>query len=137
MGIPLLRFLFRKMWNTKWLTLSTMAGLIVAVAFATSIPMYADGALKRVVADSLQERSTGLPAGSLLMRYQSTGGGATDLAALGQVDAFIREEVPDRIGFPHQVFTSTMAIRGSEIVPVDPTKVDASRMRQMTIMTMG
>jgi putative ABC transport system permease protein len=137
MGIPLLRFLFRKMWNTKWLTLSTMAGLIVAVAFATSIPMYADGALKRVVADSLQEQSTGLPAGSLLMRYQSTGGGKTDLAALGQVDRFIKEEVPKRIGFGTQVFASSLAIRGSEIVPVDPSKVDASRMRQMTLMTMN
>ena len=50
----LIRFLFRKMWNTQWLTLSTLAGLFVAVAFTTSIPMYADGALKRVIAQSLQ-----------------------------------------------------------------------------------
>ena len=74
MGMPLFRFLFRKMWNTRWMTLSSLAGLIIAVAFATSIPMYADGALKRVVAESLKDESSGLPAGSLLMRYQATGG---------------------------------------------------------------
>ena len=53
MGLPLLRLLFRKMWNTRWMTFSTLIGLIVAVAFTVSIPMYADGALKRVVAQTL------------------------------------------------------------------------------------
>ncbi|KOY12926.1 ABC transporter permease, partial [Paenibacillus xylanivorans] len=31
MGLPLLRLLFRKMWNTRWMTFSTLIGLIVAV----------------------------------------------------------------------------------------------------------
>jgi putative ABC transport system permease protein len=135
MGMPLFRFLFRKMWNTRWLTLSTLAGLILAVAFATSIPMYADGALKRVVAQSLQEKSTGLPAGSLLMRYQSTGGEQADLAGLKTVDDYIRSDVPKKIGFPHQTYVGGFSIRSSEISPVDPN-VDASRTRQFAIMTM-
>lgn len=125
------------MWNTRWLTLSTMAGLIIAVAFATSIPMYADGALKRVVAESLQERSAGLPAGSLLMRYQSSGAEKTDLQSLGEVERFIKTELPDRIGFPYQSFVGSLSIRGTEVVPVDPSKVDASRMRQLTLMSMS
>jgi len=136
MGMPLFRFLFRKMWNTRWLTLSSLAGLIVAVAFAVSIPMYADGALKRVVAKSLQERSNGLPAGSLLMRYQATGGQPTDLEALRTVDDYIRNDVPGRIGFPHTTYVGSFSIRGSEVVPVDPSKVDPSRTRQLTLMTM-
>lgn len=61
MSMPMLRFLIRKMWNTRWLTLSSLVGLIMAVAFTTSIPMYADGSLKRVVAKSLQEKTGGLP----------------------------------------------------------------------------
>ena len=136
MGIPLLRFLFRKMWNTRWLTLSTMAGLVAAVAFATSIPMYADGALKRVVADSLEAESTGMPAGSLLMRYQASGGETADLGALANVDAFIRDDVPKRIGFPFDTSVALRSIRGTEVVPVDPSKVDASRVRQFTIAAM-
>lgn len=137
MGIPLFRFLFRKMWNTRWLTLSTLAGLTLAVAFATSIPMYADGALKRVVAESLQQKSAGLPAGSLLMRYQSPAGGKTDLSALSELERYISEGVPKEIGFPFNTFVNSYSIRSTEVVPEDSTKVDAGRNRQLTIMTMS
>ncbi|AJY76397.1 ABC transporter permease [Paenibacillus beijingensis] len=137
MQIPLLRFLFRKMWNTRWLTLSSLAGLIFAVAFAVSIPMYADGALKRVVAQSLQDKSEGLPAGSLLMRYQSPGGAKTDLESLGKVNDYIRNDVPKSIGFPYETAMRSYAIRSTEIVPEDPTKVDASIVRQFSLITMS
>lgn len=137
MGIPLFRFLFRKMWNTRWLTLSTLAGLTLAVAFATSIPMYADGALKRVVAESLQQKSAGLPAGSLLMRYQSPAGGKADLPALTELERYISENVPKEIGFRFDTFVNSYAIRSSEVVPEDSSKVDAGRNRQLTLMTMS
>ncbi|NIK75834.1 putative ABC transport system permease protein [Paenibacillus castaneae] len=137
MGIPLFRFLFRKMWNTRWLTLSTLAGLTLAVAFATSIPMYADGALKRVVAESLQQKSAGLPAGSLLMRYQSPAGGKTDISALSELKRYIADDVPKEIGFPFDTFVNSNSIRSAEVVPEDSTKVDAGRNRQLTIMSMS
>lgn len=137
MGIPLFRFLFRKMWNTRWLTLSTLAGLTLAVAFATSIPMYADGALKRVVAESLQQKSAGLPAGSLLMRYQSPAGGKTDISALSELKRYIANDVPKEIGFPFDTFVNSNSIRSAEVVPEDSTKVDAGRNRQLTIMSMS
>jgi putative ABC transport system permease protein len=137
MGIPLFRFLFRKMWNTRWLTLSTFAGLVLAVAFTTSIPMYADGALKRVVAQSLQEKSEGLPAGSLLIRNQAAAGSQTDLNALANVDRYIHEDVPKHVGFPYSTDVRTYSIRSSEVVPVDTSKVDPSRVRQLGLMTMS
>jgi len=134
--VMLIRFLFRKMWNTRWLTLSSLAGLVLAVAFAVSIPMYADGALKRVVTQSLQEKSEGLPAGSLLMRY-SASGGPTDLGSLKNVDAYIRGEVPDMIGFPVETAVKNYAIRSAAITPEDPTKVDASIMRQFSLQSLS
>ncbi|MFB9279960.1 FtsX-like permease family protein [Cohnella cellulosilytica] len=130
--MALIRFLFRKMWNTRWMTLSTLAGLFVAVAFTTSIPMYADGALKRVVSQTLQENSEGLPAGSMLIRYQSTDG-KTDLESFRNVDQYIREDIKSDIGFPQEVSQRSLTIRSSEVSPEDPTKVDASRTRKMTI----
>ncbi|BFH12922.1 FtsX-like permease family protein [Paenibacillus melissococcoides] len=133
MGIPLLRFLFRKMWNTRWLTVSTLVGLIVAVSFTVSIPMYSDGALKRVVTKTLQENSGGLPAGSLLMRYQGSSGSKLDPNALQEVDRYIREDVKEQIGFPVQEFVNLRILRTTEVYPVDPTKVDASRVRSMTL----
>ncbi|MBM7565750.1 putative ABC transport system permease protein [Paenibacillus sacheonensis] len=134
--MPLFRFLFRKMWNTRWMTLSSLAGLIIAVAFATSIPMYADGALKRVVAQTLKDESGGLPAGSLLMRYQETAG-KTDLNGLNEVEQYIRDDIPSLIGFPFTTFSQTESIRSSELTPEDPTKVDASRARTMALGSMS
>lgn len=128
----LIRFLFRKMWNTRWLTLSTLAGLLVAVAFTTSIPIYADGALKRVVAQSLKDNSEGLPAGSLLVRYQSTNG-KTDWNAFDSVDQYVRQDVPDSVGFPAEASQRSLSLRSTEVYPEDPTKVDASRTRKMTL----
>lgn len=137
MGLLLLRFLFRKMWNTRWLTLSTLSGLIVAVAFTTSIPMYADGALKKVVADTLRERSEGFPAGSLLMRYQAAGNDRPDLDQFAEVTRYIEEEVPVRIGFPHTTYVQTISLRGAQLSPMDPAQVDPSKRRQMTLASMS
>ncbi|BBI34636.1 ABC transporter permease [Cohnella abietis] len=128
----LIRFLFRKMWNTRWLTLSTLAGLFVAVAFTTSIPMYADGALKRVVSQSLKENSEGLPAGSMLIRYQSTDG-KTDMDGFTKVDKYILEDVNSNIGFPLEASQRSLSLRSAEVSPEDPQKVDASRTRKLTI----
>ncbi|SDC76372.1 putative ABC transport system permease protein [Paenibacillus sp. UNCCL117] len=132
--MPMLRFLFRKMWNTRWLTLSTLVGLIMAVAFTTSIPMYSDGALKRVVGKTLEEKSDGLPAGSVMIRYQASGSDRADLNDLKAVDAYIQTELPKEITFPHEAYVRTYSIRGSQISPVDPTKVDAAKRRQLTLM---
>ncbi|XID95293.1 ABC transporter permease [Paenibacillaceae bacterium WGS1546] len=130
----LIRFLFRKMWNTRWMTLSTFAGLFVAVAFTTSIPIYADGALKRVVSQTLQDNSEGLPAGSMLIRYQSTDG-KTDLESFKDVDQYIRGEARENIGFPVETEQRSLVLRSSEVSPEDPTTVDASRTRKLTIAT--
>lgn len=128
----LIRFLFRKMWNTRWLTISTLAGLLVAVAFTTSIPMYADGALKRVVAQSLKDNSDGLPAGSLLIRYQSTDG-KTDRAGFDNVNQYVSEDVPKKIGFPIDTSQRSLTLRSTDVTPEDPSKVDASRSRKMQL----
>ncbi|MFC0213094.1 FtsX-like permease family protein [Paenibacillus chartarius] len=134
--MQMLRFLYRKMWNTRWLTLSTLLGLVMAVAFTTSIPMYADGSLKRVVAQTLQDNSEGLPAGSLLMRYQAAGNEKADLDALGNVDRYIKEQIPGELGFPADTFVRTYSIRGAQLTPDASTKIDPSRRRQMTIVSM-
>jgi putative ABC transport system permease protein len=133
MSIPMLRFLFRKMWNTRWLTLSTMLGLIMAVAFTISIPMYADGSLKRVVAKSLEEKSDGLPAGSLLMRYQAVGTERAGLDELKDVNVYIQDDIPKDIGFPIQTYARSYTIKGAQLSPVDRAKVDPSKRRQMSL----
>ena len=138
MRLPLLRFLFRKMWNTRWMTFTTLIGLIIAVAFTSGIPMYSDGSLKRVVAESLREKdSSGLPAGSLLFRYQAVGNKRTDLASCQTVDRYIEQDVPEEIGVDYYTYVETTSIRASQVKPVDPSKVDASRRRTMAMQSMN
>ncbi|HEY0827621.1 MAG TPA: FtsX-like permease family protein, partial [Bacilli bacterium] len=102
-----------------------------------SIPMYADGALKRVVAKSLAGKSDGLPAGSVLIRYQASGGDKADLDSLADVERYIKKDIPAEIGFPYQTYVASKSIRNSQIKPVDPEKVDPSKRRQMSIQTMS
>jgi len=137
MGMPLLRFLFRKMWNTRWMTLTTLLGLIIAVAFTSGIPMYSDGALKRLVSESLEEENAGLPAGSLLFRYQAVGNTRTNLDAYKAADAYIQDDVPGMIGFPYYTFVETTGLRATSVTPVDPSTVDNSRKRNMAVVSMN
>lgn len=134
MGFPIFRFLFRKMWNNRWLTLSSLAGLIVAVAFTTSIPMYADGSLKRVVSSSLEEKNQGYPAGAVLMRYQAVGSSQPDMQNVEQVNDYIQNEIPQLIGFPYHNYVRNYAIRSTVVSPVDTEKVDPSKRRQMSVV---
>jgi putative ABC transport system permease protein len=125
------------MWNTRWLTLSSFLGLVIAVSFTTSIPMYADGALKRLVASTLRENSANMPAGSLLIRYQSTGNTKTAIDALEQAQRFIKEEIPQRIEFPSAAYVESLSLRGASVAVVDPARVDPSKQRQMTMISMS
>lgn len=118
------------------MTVSTLAGLIVAVAFTTSIPMYADGSLKRVVSTSLEQENQGYPAGSLLIRYQTVGSNVPELDAFRSLDEFIAQQLPEKIGFPVIDYVNTMSIVNANVVPISEN-VDSSRRRQMSIMSMS
>lgn len=65
------------------------------------------------------------------------GGTKTDIGGLKAVDEYIVNEVPKEIGFPHETYVNTRSIRSTEVYPVDPTKVDASRTRTMTLSSMS
>jgi len=113
----MLVLLVMKMWQNRWFTLSTLVGLTVAAAFAMSIPMYADGTLKRVVASTLQERTQGLPAASLYMKYQTSGMDDRDVDGLAEADSWIRGELPGRIGFPVLASSARYGLPMSTIRP--------------------
>src|SRR5690606_10763923 len=123
----MLRFLFRKMWKTRWMTVSTLLGLILAVAFTTSIPMYANGSLKNVVQQSLQEENQGLPAGTLLIRHQTVGSDVPELESIQDVNSFITDEIPQRIDFPYHNFVRSYGLRTANVFPKDPEKADSVR----------
>src|SRR5690606_16266419 len=116
MKLPIFKLIFRKMWNTKWLTLSTLAGLIVAVAFATSIPMYADGSLKRIIAQQINESESTMPVGTVVMKVQGLNINDETLTGIENVSGFIEEEVPKQINFPYSTFFTQYVFQGSQLI---------------------
>ncbi|QGQ95532.1 FtsX-like permease family protein [Paenibacillus psychroresistens] len=133
--MQMLRFLYRKMWNNRWLTFSSFIGLLVAVAFTTSIPMYADGSLKRVIAKTLEEKSDGYPAGSLQIRYQAASGEITDPKELTAVDTYISQTVPSQIDFPYLTYVHAMSLRNSQLISEKSNNNPSSKRRQMSVGT--
>lgn len=129
----LLRFLLLKIGQNRWFTLGTLLGLTVATAFAMSIPMYADGTLKRVVAKSLQEETKGLPAASLYMKYQLSGASGAKLDGIMEADAWIRGELPGRIGFAVDAFSSRIALPASIVRSMEGGQGASSRLVRMEL----
>ncbi len=133
--MAILRFLYRKMWNNRWFTISTLLGLTIAVSFTMSIPMYSDGSLKRLVSQTLERQTNGLPPASLYMKYQAAGQAETDLEALENTDTYIRDVLPSDIGFPSDPLVSRFSIRSSQIKSVDPNQAGSSKFRQLELAT--
>ncbi len=126
-------YLLLKMWQNRAYTLSTLLGLTVAVAFAMSIPMYADGTLKRLVAKSLQEETKGLPAASLYVKYQPGAAKETDLESLDELDRWMAEELPGRIDFPADAHSGRMHLPASTVRMAEPGTGSSSRLVRMEL----
>ncbi len=133
----LFKLLWRKWVNYKWLTISTWAGLVLVVAFTTSIPMYADGALKRVITKTLFAVQNGMPAGSVLIRYQRTATDPIKQESWSQVNQYINQTFSDDLGLPKTISIRTLALRSTALQVVDFDKTDASKRRQMAMMAMS
>lgn len=131
--MQIFRFLFRKMWSNRWLTGSSLLGLIIAVALTTSIPMYTDGSMQRFVNKELEAQSEGLPAGSMVLRYQRMGSEKAELDKFNAMRKYVAEEVTMQAGFPNETLYETMGLRNERITPVDPDAVDPSRRREMGV----
>ena len=51
----MLSFLFRKMWNNKWMMLSLLVGNILLIGIVSSAPMYVRATLQRVLVRDMQQ----------------------------------------------------------------------------------
>lgn len=121
------------MWNTKWLTLSTLAGLIVAVAFATSIPMYADGSLKRIISQQITDSDSSFPVGTLMMKVQGVSVNEETKKGIENINNFIETDIPNRLAFPYETFFTQYVFQGSQIAVIDSSQMDASLSRTLIV----
>ncbi|MDQ6422385.1 ABC transporter permease [Paenibacillus sp. LHD-117] len=130
----MLRFIRRKMWNNRTLTASSFIGLLLAVAFTASIPVYTEHALSKMIATSLNDSDAAPPPGSLLLRYQAARNAKTELDELKAVDAYIENKLPQEIGYPRKHSVASYALGQSQLRPSGGQTTD-NRRRQMTLMS--
>ena len=51
----MLRFVFQKFWNKKWMVLSLLLGNLLMIAIATAAPTYSQAAMQRALTRSLSD----------------------------------------------------------------------------------
>lgn len=131
--MQILTLLYRKMWNNKWLTLSLLIGLLLAVALTTSIPLYADGSLKRLLNQEIRDETTGLSAGALVTRYQAVTAQPPKLEEYQALDRYFTEEVEQEIGLEIKRKVHMVGIKPSQILPIDREKVNPNVRRPLNL----
>ncbi|GAA0350029.1 ABC transporter permease [Bacillus horti] len=131
--MQILKLLYRKMWNNKWLTLSLLTGLIISVALSTSIPIYTDGALKRLLDREIRDETTGLSAGAIVSRYQAVSGAPTNLEQYEAVNEFYREEIKDYFNLGIRESVQMAGLRPSQLQPVDTERINPNIRRQVSL----
>ncbi|MBN1217309.1 MAG: FtsX-like permease family protein [Anaerolineae bacterium] len=99
----------RRLLSQKGLNLATLLGLVVAIALALSIPLYADAVYYRIFRKELQEATTsgGYDTGrspfAFMFRYVGSWQGAVDWADVQPVDQYFSTSVPALLGLPKQI----------------------------------
>ena len=99
-------FLFaaRRLWHNLGLMIGTALGLIVAVAFVMSVPIYADSVNYRLMSRALAEKDTGeiaaRPPYAFMFRYVGSWYGPVDWASYQSADRFFAEQCPSILALP-------------------------------------
>ncbi|WP_274364416.1 ABC transporter permease [Paenibacillus thermotolerans] len=121
-----------KMINNKWLQLSLLAGLVVTVALVSSIPVYIDAVLQRMLMkdmERLQQQDNVYP-GALWTKVYSSAWSENDKVsnAFKRIDTYM-DNVESRMPVPviHYVEERETIMVGFD--PLHPDKVDPTKQR--------
>ncbi|WP_028548340.1 ABC transporter permease [Paenibacillus sp. UNC451MF] len=127
--------ILRKMINNKWLELSLLFGLILSVALTSSMPIYTNAILQRLLVQELQQMQTSSS------QYPGIYWLSVNLPAeqdkdkkvkLSETDDFLKR-IGNRFGIPEQYYVRERSSQRYNVTPAEPDKVDMSRQRSADI----
>ncbi|MFU0800517.1 MAG: ABC transporter permease [Xylanivirga thermophila] len=97
----MLRFIFRKMASNKWMVLCLLIGFMLAVGMISSIPMYTDGVLQRMLTRDLEnyQINTGGYPGTYHVKIPY--GGENWRSKYLEHDKSINAHVKEEMGIPY------------------------------------
>ncbi|WP_282935320.1 FtsX-like permease family protein [Paenibacillus sp. RC67] len=127
--------ILRKMINNKWLELSLLFGLILSVALASSMPIYTNAILQRLLLKELQEMQTTssqYPGIYWLSVNLPPSQDKEKNINLAETDDFLKN-TGSRFGIPEQYFVRERSTQRYNVLPAQPDKVDTSKQRSADI----
>lgn len=126
--------ILRKMVNNKWLELSLLFGLIISVALASSMPIYTNAILQRLLIQELRQLQNdsnqypGIYWLTAIMNPQDQ----HKSAKIAETDEFM-SKVGHRFGIPLQYYVKERSTQRYGLTPAEPDKVDANVQRSADI----
>ncbi|WP_256975693.1 ABC transporter permease [Paenibacillus sp. MY03] len=138
--MALLMMIMRKMVKNKWLELSLLSGLILSVALISSIPIYTEAILQRVLLKDLEnlQASSGRYPGTVYAKvfmgstsYWDSGDYEPEQRpqVLKDTNAFMQEDAAERFGLPVKHLVMEAATELYSFIPTDKTKVESETER--------
>lgn len=134
--MALLVMILRKMVNNKWLELSLLFGLVISVALTSSMPIYTNAILQRLLIQELrqlQQTSNQYP-GIYWVSAALSADDPKKHAKISETDEFMKE-AGGKFGLPVQQYVRERATSRYALVPAEPDRVDGTRQRSANIST--
>ncbi|WP_409342230.1 ABC transporter permease [Paenibacillus sp. MBLB4367] len=139
--MAILFMILRKMAKNKWQQLSLLSGLVLSVALVSSIPIYTDAILQRMLVKDLEnlQKSTETYPG---IHYSSVYLGAATFWDTGaykpeerpqvvkDIDDFMRNEASPSFGLPVNLLVKEQATEIYSFVPADTAKIESGTKRE-------
>ncbi|WP_199622435.1 ABC transporter permease [Paenibacillus alkalitolerans] len=129
----------QKMINNKWLQLCLLAGLVATVALVSSIPVYIDAVLQRMLMKDMEllQQDKNVYPGSLWAKIYASAWSEDDrvMNAVNKIDGFM-DGVEQRMPLPIIHFVKERETIQFGLEPADPSRVDPTKERYAKIGAM-
>ncbi|NOU93808.1 FtsX-like permease family protein [Paenibacillus sp. LMG 31456] len=133
--------IIRKMVKNKWLEFSLLLGLIISVGLVSSMPIYTNAILQRLLIkdlEQLQDAKQQFP-GIFWNSVYITGELTSEQAkqAVQDADQYMGNEAPQRFQLPIKEYVIERATDRWNMVPVDAGKIDSSIKRTAEVAALS
>ncbi|WP_159884914.1 ABC transporter permease [Paenibacillus puerhi] len=128
--MALFLMILRKMINNKWLELSLLFGLVLSVALASSMPIYTNAILQRLLVQELKQlqlTNSQYP-GIYWLSAQLPSGEASSRSKVSETDVFMSEAV-HWFDLPVQAYVRERATQRYSLTPALTNKADPGKQR--------
>ncbi|MFD0676303.1 MULTISPECIES: ABC transporter permease [unclassified Paenibacillus] len=126
--------ILRKMINNKWLELSLLFGLVLSVALTSSMPIYTNAILQRLLVQELQalQTSSSQYPGIYWLSVNLNPDDKEKKTKVNETDEFLKK-TGKRFGVPVQYYVRERSTQRYGLSPAEPDKVDINRQRSADI----